>query len=130
MIYSRLSAVFFLLSGLAIVFILYNIRLPWLSMGPIFWGGFVALGILGFTFGLLSTIYDKKKKHKNYNPVKGILRYAGMFTIFTGFIFKIQYWPYSDTILFSGVGITVISFFLKAKNPQTEDSDILDDHLS
>ena len=97
-----------------------------LSNGALFWGGFVFLGLLGFTFGFLSVVLDKKIA-KNANPAKGMYRYIGMFIAFVGLVFKIQYWPYADTIIMVGLGVIIFSFFVKSKSYNTDESDILDE---
>ena len=92
-----------------------------------FWIGFIGFGFLAFLFSALSVFFDKKRKQYNMNPMKGLVRYLGMFIIFVGFIFNLFYLPYNRIIIIAGIVLTAASIFMKAKADKTVDTDVLDD---
>jgi len=127
MVYSRISAVLFFLSALSIIWIIKgsgSIDSPYF-----FWIGFVGIGFLAFVFSILSVFLDKKRKDHKMNPVKGLMRYVGMFTIFVGFVFNIFHLPFNRILLLAGLLITAASIFMKSKEVRNTESDLLDDDL-
>ncbi len=84
--------------------------------------GAVALVLNLFTF--------QSSKH---NTVFSFFYWAGSIILFTGLIFQLMAWKYSQTIVFAGLGITGISFFLTPdlmdqKNDESELLDRPEDH--
>jgi hypothetical protein len=124
MIYSRISAVFFFLSAACIILLLTG-KIP-LSNPYYFWIGFLGFGSLAFLFSIFSVFLDKKNKYK-LNPLKGLVRYLGMFVVFVGFTFTIFHLPYSRMVLFAGIALTAASIFMKSKVEKSTESEILDD---
>jgi hypothetical protein len=127
MIYSRISAVFFLLSAASILLILSGTVSA--SNPFYFWIGFLGFGFLAFLFNVLSVFFDKKRIQNGQNPYKGLVRYLGMFVIFIGFTFKIFHFPYSSVLLLTGIVLTASSIFMKSKIEKNMDSNILDEDI-
>jgi hypothetical protein len=79
--------------------------------------GAIALGLNLFSF--------QASKH---NPVFSFFYWTGAIVLFTGLVFQFMHWPYDKIIVFSGLGITGISFFLTPELvAPKENSDLLDD---
>tara|TARA_Y100000385_G_scaffold275174_1_gene319224 strand:+ start:5246 stop:5617 length:372 start_codon:yes stop_codon:yes gene_type:complete len=79
--------------------------------------GAIALALNLFSF--------QSSKH---NPVFSFFYWAGSIILFTGLVFQLMVWPYSQYIVFTGLGITGISFFLTPEmiESKDDDSEILD----
>ncbi len=89
--------------GMISVFILRKLHLP---------GGGYALGLA--LLGGVAFLYFKRHSFipgRSDNMARPWLFYVSLGLVLTGTIFRIQHWPYSSEMLFSGLIATAICFF-------------------
>ncbi|MFT5858114.1 MAG: hypothetical protein ACI865_000198 [Flavobacteriaceae bacterium] len=83
---------------------------------------FMVSGAIALVLNLFSF---QQSKH---NPIFSFFYWIGSIVLFTGLVFQLMNWPYNKIIVFTGLGITGISFFLTPEmvEPKNTDSEILD----
>lgn len=67
-------------------------------------------------------------QQSKHNPIFSFFYWTGSIVLFTGLVFQLMNWPYNRIIVFTGLAITGISFFLTPElvEPKDQDSEILD----
>ena len=87
--------------------------------------------ISGATALVLNLFSFQSSKH---NPIFSFFYWTGSIVLFTGLVFQLMLWQYSNIIVLTGLGITGAYFFLTPElvEPKKDDSEILDapqDHV-
>tara|TARA_B100000508_G_scaffold140085_1_gene139944 strand:- start:33269 stop:33643 length:375 start_codon:yes stop_codon:yes gene_type:complete len=118
-----LTAFFISLLSLTLLSLGIYVGIPyWL----LFYVGVIAFGILGFISSILSNFFDKRKR--KINKMQSIIFYVGMILVFAGLMFRFMHWPFQRILLFAGIGVSTISFFIPKPKEETKD-ELLDSDL-
>ena len=124
--WGKLSLLTFFISLLSLTMLSSGINIPGVSTGTLFYLGVVTFGILGFVTSILSNFFDKGKK--KVNTTKSLIFYVGMILVFAGLMFRFMHWPYSRLILFAGIIVSSVSFFIP-KLKENDEDELLDSDL-
>lgn len=83
---------------------------------------FMISGAIALVLNLFSF---QQSKH---NPIFSFCYWTGSIVLFAGLVFQLMNWPHNRIIVFTGLAITGISFFLTPElvAPKNQDSEILD----
>lgn len=82
---------------------------------------FIIAGAIGLVLNLVSF------NNSNHPPLFSIFYWVGSIVFFTGLIFIIFHWPYSQIILLMGAILVGGSFFLPQIQGKDEKEELLDD---
>lgn len=122
----RISLWSFFISLLSLTLLSAGVMIPGLSSGFVFYIGVVTFGVLGFVASILSNFFDPRRK--KINTTKSLLFYVGMILVFAGLMFRFLHWPYSKHLLFAGIAVSAVSFFIR-QSKQKEEDELLDSDL-
>lgn len=104
-----------------------GVSVPGIPSGILFYIGVVTFGVLGFVTSILSNFFDPHKR--KVNKTQSLIFYVGMIFVFGGLMFQFLHWPYSRYLLFVGIAVSAVSFFMRKNKQDEEEDELLDSDL-
>lgn len=124
--WGRLSLLAFFISLLSLTLLSMGVYMG-IPYWILFYIGVITFGIIGFVSSIFSNFFDKRKTQ--VNKTQSLIFYVGMILVFAGLMFKFMHWPKANILLFLGIGVSSISFFIRKSSDDENKDDLLDSDL-
>lgn len=124
--WGRLSLISFFISLLSLTLLSMGISLG-VPYWILFYIGVISFGIFGFVCSILSNFFDAKKR--NINKTQSLVFYVGMILVFAGLMFRFMHWPFSNILLYAGIVVSSVSFFIRKSTDDNGKDELLDSDL-
>lgn len=125
--WGRISLWTFFISLLSLTLLSMGVAVPGIPSGILFYIGVVTFGVLGFVTSILSNFFDPHKR--KVNKTQSLIFYIGMIFVFGGLMFQFLHWPYSRYLLFVGIAVSAVSFFMRKNKSEEKEDELLDRDL-
>lgn len=120
MLLKRISGIVFILAMVFALLLVFNVSIPFISRGIVVYF-VIVFGIIGVILNLVNV------RNSKHNIAYSIVYWVACLLLVLGIGMRALLWPYSSYLLYAGIGLMFVSFFIPKYSREDKNDELLDD---